>query len=113
MQKNLTKSIQKLKEKTTENEMNQVKTHLSLNGRWLLLDKSRLYIPNSADIKLIIMDKLHKKPYSGHPRYLKMITMKRKDFFWPNMEKEVVEYLARCMECQQVKFEHQHPAGLL
>ena len=39
--------------------------------------------------------------------------MTRKDFFWPNMEKEVAEYLARCMECQQVKFEHQYPAGLL
>ena len=29
------------------------------------------------------------------------------------MKKEVVEYLARCLECQQVKAEHQHPTGLL
>ena len=42
-----------------------------------------------------------------------MITMIRNDFFWPNMKKEVAEYLARCLECQQVKGEHQHPAGLL
>ena len=59
------------------------------------------------------MDKLHKLPYLRHPGYQKMITMIRKDFFWPNMKKEVVEYLSRCLECQQVKVEHQHPAILL
>ena len=26
---------------------------------------------------------------------------------------KVIEFLARCIECQQVKVEHQHPAGLL
>jgi len=42
-----------------------------------------------------------------------MITMLRKDFFWPNMKNEVAEFLARCLECQQVKVEHQHPFRLL
>ena len=28
------------------------------------------------------------------------------------MKSEVAEYLAKCMECQLVKAEHQHPAGL-
>ena len=39
--------------------------------------------------------------------------MLRKEYFWPNMKTEVVEYIASCLECQQVKTEHQHPAGLL
>ena len=59
------------------------------------------------------MNELHKRPYSEHIGYQKMITMIRKDLFWPNMKKEVVEYLARYIECQQVKAEHQHLAGLL
>eukprot|EP00253_Pinus_taeda_P011684 PITA_11684 len=29
------------------------------------------------------------------------------------MKKEIAEYLARCLECQQIKAEHFHPAGLL
>eukprot|EP00253_Pinus_taeda_P013679 PITA_13679 len=29
------------------------------------------------------------------------------------MKRNVAEYLARCLECQQIKAEHQHPAGLL
>ena len=29
------------------------------------------------------------------------------------MKAEVAEYIARCLDCQQVKTEHQHPAGFL
>ena len=29
------------------------------------------------------------------------------------MKNEVAEYIARCIDCQQVKAEHQHPTGLL
>jgi len=37
-----------------------------------------------------------------------------KDFYWwPNMKKEVAKYVAKCGICQQVKVEHQKPAGLL
>ena len=59
------------------------------------------------------MDEVHKKSYSGHPGYLKTITTLRKLFYWPNMKGEIVEYLARFHDCQQVKAKHQHPAGLL
>ena len=34
-------------------------------------------------------------------------------YFWLGMKREIVEYIARCMECQKVKAEHRHPAGLL
>ena len=29
------------------------------------------------------------------------------------MKNEVAEFIAMCIECQQVKSEHQHPIGLL
>jgi len=41
-----------------------------------------------------------------------LISSLRKEFFWPGMKKEVAEYLAWCLECQQVKAEHQNLAGL-
>ena len=72
-----------------------------------------MYVPNVPKVKLLILDEIHKNPYSGHPGYQKTITMLRKEYFWPNMKTEVAEYIAMCFECQQVKTEHQHPAGLL
>ena len=71
----------RLKEKTVKNEQEQVKTNFSLIQQGLLLYKNRLYIPNTREIKLTVMDELHKIPYSGHLGYQKMITMIKKDFF--------------------------------
>ena len=72
-----------------------------------------MYVPNVPKVKLLILDEIHKTPYSCHPGYQKTITMLRKEYFWPNMKTEVAEYIARCFECQQVKTEYQHPEGLL
>eukprot|EP00253_Pinus_taeda_P034845 PITA_34845 len=54
-----------------------------LKALGILYYKKRIYIPNHAEVKKRILDEYHRSPYGGHP------------------------------ECQQVKIEHQHPAGLL
>jgi hypothetical protein len=79
----------------------------------LLTYRNRLYIPSCDDLKRFIMDELHKRPYIGHPSYQKMITTTRKQFNWPGLKNDIVDYLAKCLEFQQVKVKHQHPSGLL
>jgi len=77
--------MQKLSEGSESNEDNRYK--ISRNG--LLMCKNRLYVPNSAAVKAMILDEAHKKPYSGHPGYQKTVTMLRKNFYWPKMKGEV------------------------
>ena len=36
-----------------------------------------------------------------------------KQHFWQGMKKEVANFIMRCLECQKVKVEHKHPAGLV
>jgi hypothetical protein len=60
--------------------------------------KNRFYIPARDDLKMFIMDELHKIPYSGHPGYQKMITATRKQFYWPGLKKNIAEYLTKCIE---------------
>jgi hypothetical protein len=79
----------------------------------MLTYRNRLYIMNCGDLKRFIMDELHKRPYTGHPGYQKMITTTRKQFYWPRLKKDIANYLAKCLECQQVKEDHRHPARLL
>jgi hypothetical protein len=79
----------------------------------LLIYRDRMYIPNRDGLKRFIMDELHKRPYTGHLGYQKMVTATRKKIYWPGLKKDIAKYLAQCIECQQVKAEHQHPAGLL
>ena len=78
-----------------------------------MLCKSKLYVPNIPKVKMFILNEVHKSPYFEHPGYQKMITLLRKEYSRPNMKNKVTEFIARCIECQQVKVEHQHPAGLL
>jgi hypothetical protein len=79
----------------------------------LLLYNNRLYVPNSTDLRHLIMDEFHRRPYVGHPGYQNMVTTIRQLYYWPRMKQDIVEYIAKCLECQQVKVEHKHPAGLL
>ena len=74
----------------------------------ILTYKGRIYIPNVADLRRVVMDEIHQTPYSGHPRYQKTIATARKKYFWPGMKKDMVEYISCTLKCQQVKVEHQH-----
>ena len=35
----------------------------------------------------------------------------REHYWWKGMKKEVTDFVSRCLTCQQVKAEHQKPAG--
>ena len=56
---------------------------------------------------------MHKPPYAGHPGYQKMITTLKKQLFWPIIKVDLVDYLFKCLWCQEVKVEHRHPKSLL
>jgi hypothetical protein len=79
----------------------------------LLTYRDRLYIPNCDDLKRFIIDEIHKRPYTGHPMYQKMIIATQKQFYWLGLKKDIAKYLAQYIECQQVKVKHRHPAELL
>jgi hypothetical protein len=49
----------------------------------------------------------------AHPGVMKMKEDLNPLFFWKGMKVDIVSYMARCLECQQVKAEHRHPTGLL
>ena len=43
-----------------------------------------------ADLKLFILNEMHKPPYAGHPGYQKMITILKKKFFWPRLKANLI-----------------------
>ena len=83
------------------------------NEEQMLTFRGRTYVPNRASLKELILDEYHRSNYAGHPGYQKMLSAIRKIYYWPGMRRDIAEYLSKCLECQQVKVEHRHPAGLL
>jgi hypothetical protein len=61
----------------------------------LLTYKGRWYIQNCDDLKRFMMDELHKRPYTRHHGYHKMIMTTRKMFYWLGIKNDIVDYLAK------------------
>jgi hypothetical protein len=49
----------------------------------------------------------------AHLRVMKMKEDLKPLFLWKGMKADIVSYVERSLECQQVKVEHIHPIGLL
>jgi hypothetical protein len=61
----------------------------------------------------MILKEMHNVPYDGHPSYQKTIVVVKSQHYWSSMKKEVVKFIARCLECQKVKAKHIHPTSFL
>ena len=61
---------------------------------------------------MLILSEAHRAVYMAHPGVAKM-RADLKPLFWKGMKADIVNYVARCLECQQVKDKHRHPIGLL
>jgi len=76
-----------------------------------------LYYPDRdellIEIKKEILTKSHSSPFSVYPGSTKMYKDVKQHFWWPKMKREIAEWVARCLVCQQVKAELQRPGGLL
>ncbi|WRX25666.1 Reverse transcriptase domain - like 10 [Theobroma cacao] len=74
---------------------------------------SRICVPDDAELKREILEEVHYSNYTIHPGGTKMYKDLKNTFWWSNMKKEIAQFVAKYLTCQQVKAEHQRPAGLL
>ncbi|XP_074299767.1 uncharacterized protein LOC141630929 [Silene latifolia] len=71
----------------------------------------RWCVPANEELKKKILTEAHATPDSVHPGGDKLYKDLKKTFWWPNMKKEVAEFVSRCLTCQRVKGEHKRPQG--
>ena len=58
-----------IKDKLQQQNLERKYEGYQLEGDELLTYKNRIYIPNVADLRRIVMDEIHQAPYSGHLGY--------------------------------------------
>ncbi|KAK5793522.1 hypothetical protein PVK06_034672 [Gossypium arboreum] len=75
--------------------------------------QNRLCIPNTSEVKILILREVHDSTFALHLGGTKMYCDLRELYWWPGMKRDIVEYVAKCLTCQQVKAVHQVPTGLL
>jgi hypothetical protein len=89
----------------------QLDFHVAGDG--MLKFRNRVCIPNDAELKRVILSEAHQSLYTVHPGNTKMYRDLRKNYWWKGMKKDIAQYVEQCLTCQQVKAEHQRPAGPL
>ena len=78
-----------------------------------ILFKGRICVPNQEVLNIQLLIEAHQAPYSMHLRTTKMYQDLQQMYWWPGMKRDVETFVSRFLTCQQVKAEHQRPAGLL
>ncbi len=80
-------------------------------GYWF--NKEAIVIPNQKELKNSILYEFHDIPSAGHVGIDNTFRAVRRHFYWPNMRREIEQYVQTCECCQRNKASHQKAAGLL
>ena len=70
-------------------------------------------VPQLTDFRKEILKEFHCSRFAVHPGGTKMYQDLRCQYYRSGMKRHVWDFVRRCLTCQQVKAEHQKPAGLL
>jgi hypothetical protein len=75
--------------------------------------RRRLCIPDDLQLKRDILEAEHDSTVAGHMGQDKTIELVGRNFFWPEMEKFIEDYIRSCPHCQKNKAACHASYGLL
>ncbi|XP_028227035.1 uncharacterized protein LOC114408092 [Glycine soja] len=67
--------------------------------------QDRICVPNAPELRKMILEEGHRSNLSIHPGSTKMYQDLKMMFWWPNMKREVSEFVYACLVCQKAKIE--------
>ena len=70
-------------------------------------------MPDVTVVRKEVLEEAHKSKFFIHSGSNKMYQDFKKKIWWQGMKKDVTEFLAKCLICQQVKTENQRPSELM
>ncbi|WMV21147.1 hypothetical protein MTR67_014532 [Solanum verrucosum] len=102
-------NLEELRKKTVIGKAQET----TLDAECVLNFKGRICVPKVDDLIQKLLAESHSSRYSIHPDVIKMDRDLKKIYWWLSMKKDIAEFVAKCQNCQLVKYEHKRPAGLL
>ena len=79
----------------------------------MLRYRGRLCVPDVDGLSDRILEESHGSRYSIHPGSAKMYPDLREIYWLECLKIGLVEFVAKCQNCKQVKAKHLNPGGLL
>ncbi|XP_070017130.1 uncharacterized protein [Nicotiana sylvestris] len=72
---------------------------VSIGDNGVLRMQGQICVPNVDGLREFILEESHSSRYSIHPGAVKMYQGLRKHYWWRRMKKDIVEFVARCLNC--------------
>ncbi|WMV18546.1 hypothetical protein MTR67_011931 [Solanum verrucosum] len=85
----------------------------TLDADDILNFKGRICVPRVDDLIEKLLAESQGSRYSFHSGVTKMYRYLKRIYWWPGMKKDIAEFVAKCQNCQKVKYENQRSASLL
>ncbi|XP_017639794.1 uncharacterized protein LOC108481139 [Gossypium arboreum] len=82
---------------------NDVTTDFGINKDGVLCFRCQICILNDEDLRQSILREAHSSPYAIRPGGNKMYQDLRDLYWWPGLNHEVTNFVARCLTCQQTE----------
>ncbi|WMV29153.1 hypothetical protein MTR67_022538 [Solanum verrucosum] len=98
--------------KLKESVLNKSVEAFSQWGDGMLRYQGRLCVSDVDGLREKVLDEEHGSQYSIHPGATKMYLDLLEFYWWNGMKKDITGFVAKCLNCQQVKAEHQKLGGL-
>ncbi|CAI7805412.1 unnamed protein product [Closterium sp. NIES-54] len=73
----------------------------------------KIWVPNYAPLRQILLEEFHDVPYAGHFGSNKTLAGIAKYYYWPRMAADVQQFVTSCDTCQRMKSSKQKKTGLL
>jgi len=63
--------------------------------------RDRVYVPETREMRRVLLDEAHKGPFAMHPGSTKLYQDLKGSYWWPGMKKDISEYVLKCLTCQR------------
>ena len=78
-----------------------------------MIMRNRLCVSQKKELRKMILEETYSAPDALHPDNVKMYRTLIEHYWWQGMKRDIVEFVSRCLVCQQIKAEHQKPSRKL
>ncbi|WRX27886.1 Integrase zinc-binding domain - like 10 [Theobroma cacao] len=108
----LQKSDDRLKQEVQKLQDREI-SEFRLSDDSTLMFRDRVCIRKDNQLRQAILEEAHSFAYALHPESTKMYRTIKKSYWWSGMKRDLVEFVVKCLTCQQIKAEHKKSSGTL
>ena len=87
-------------EETIRRWANTYQLHQENKNWW---KEDALVVASNNNLKRGVISAFHDPPYRGHPGIGNTLTLLKQNYWWPNLKKDIEEYVKGCAACQATK----------